>query len=291
MDFDQTFREFLLLCYLSVLNVYLNLKLWCRIFSTFLNRFGLRIFLVMRRLSYNSETMRWILLEHSKNYYYVAYKLSTFNLTSNFTFSTLNNFELRLFLLLCFLLEWWFLTFRRTCLHTRAYVLTHAHTYVYIHMNTRISRYLNPLTLKRTHTWMHSHLDALTLGCTHTWTHSHLHALTLARTHTRTHLHSHALTLARTHTRTHSHSHLRAHTHTHIHLHTGAVASTLMHVHAHIRAYSKLHTCPHNLACIPIHTHARARSHAHTRICTIKKYFHCYMHYACETLRELFLLS
>ena len=42
---------------------------------------------VKNRLPYNSEIMRWILLKLSeKNYYYVAYRFSTFHLTLNVSF-------------------------------------------------------------------------------------------------------------------------------------------------------------------------------------------------------------
>ena len=114
---------------------------------------------------FNSDAMRWILFKLFKIITkYVVHRFLTFNPTLNFSFSTLNSFKLKLFLLLCFMLEWGFLTLHRACWYTHA--CAHAHTSVYIHRNTLISRH--SVTLKPTHTQAHSHLTPLTLNPTYT---------------------------------------------------------------------------------------------------------------------------
>ena len=230
-------------------------------------------------LPYNSETMRWIFLKLAeKNYYYIAYRFSTFYLTFNFSFFlTLNSIELRFLLLLCFLLVWSFLTVHRACMDTRAYALTHGHTYACIHKNTRVSRHSNQLTLERTHPWTNSHSK-----------HSHLHAFTLARTHNRTHLHSRALNHTRTHlltlvrtyslarplthsnsnalsledtsTRTHSHSKALFHavTLTHIHLHAGDLP---VHSCMYARTFVQTQNCTHSLTIPHAFTHTHTHMH------------------------------
>ena len=145
----------------------------------FFNRFRLGIFPLMHGLPYKSETMRWILLELSKNYYYAAYRFSTFNITLNFSFWTVLNSNF--FLLLRFLLEWRFLTLHRTCLHTRAYALTHAHTCVHTHEHAQKQ------ALKPTYTRMLSHTPTLlehTRNHTYTCTLAHLQAHSCMHMHT-----------------------------------------------------------------------------------------------------------
>ena len=211
----------------------------------------------MHELSYNSETMRWILLELSgKNYYYVAYGFSTYNLTLNFSFWSLNSFEFRIFfLLLCFLLEWRFHTLHKACLHTRTYALTHAHTYVFSPEHTQKQ------TLKLTHTWKHSHLAR-----THSTRTDSLYLNTLALYLNTPSLDFHTLTLDSNtlalDTNTLAHSFTVALTH--IHVHAGAIVSTLMYAHAHIRAYSIAHLPSRS------HMHWCTRVRTHTQI----KYFH-----------------
>ena len=196
-----------------------------------------------------------------------TFPIDSQRLTSNFSFFNLSSFELGFFLQFCFLFEWGFLPLHRVC-------CTPAHFYVYRHTNTCVSRHSNPLTLERTHIRTHSYLHSNTLALEHAGTRTRLLSNSLALEHTRTRAHA-----------TYSHSHIQSHaltfTYTHI-LARWWFASTLMHAHStfvHTQDWTHSLTIPH--AFTHTHTHAYAEG----------KYFPCYVHYACETLRELFWLT
>ena len=164
-------------------------------------------------------------------------------------FSTFNSFELKLFLLLCTLLQWGFLTLHRACLHTHAYA--HALNCVYIHTNTRISRHSNPLTLKPTNTRIDSN------------------AHTVEHTHSRTH--SHAVRVAYSHTHTYTLAHWQAH--------------SCMHMRTFV--HTQNHTCSHNPACI--HTRARALAYTCTHACICTSKIFSLLYALClGNLKELF---
>ena len=56
----------------------------------------------MHGLPYDSETIRWILLKFSENYYYVAYRFSTFYQTLSFTFFNSEQFWTQIFFTIVF---------------------------------------------------------------------------------------------------------------------------------------------------------------------------------------------
>ena len=56
-----------------------ELEIVVAIFSTFFNRFGLKIFPLLHALHYNAKIMRWILLKFSEDdYEYATYLLQMF---------------------------------------------------------------------------------------------------------------------------------------------------------------------------------------------------------------------
>ena len=227
-----------------------------------------------------------ILKLSEKNYYYVAYRFSMFYLTLNVSFFqlwTILNADFFYYCVSCDI-EWKILTRHRTYMHTRACFLTHAHTYVYIHMNTWVSRHSNPLTLKHTledgQTQRHSHSKTRTWTCLHSNTlalehactieHTHLKTLALEDSFTRRLFHSKTLSLEDAHTQTlaledaHSARSLHSkkltledartwtHTRTHLHLQLNTLpfAHSLMQSHSntHIHLHAgdlPAHSCLH----------------------------------------------